>query len=634
MKRLFLLFNLILSFGLLSAQETYRFSSEAAQGFHIESSSSTGLLLHYSVPGIGISAIDDGEAKGQEIIMKGSFGSYAEGLPNLPFENRYIAVPKDATASIKVKEKGCRTLTGIDILPAAAVQGNAAIGKPRVQKDMSVYGEDANYPSENVAIAQTTQIRGLDVVMLNVTPFRYNPVRKTLEVIYDMDIEVRFEGGSGQFGEARYRNPAWDGILRDLVINSDMLPEAHYYDLLNEAIRSGEEGCEYLIVSPDDEDILAYADTLKQFRNKQGILTKVVTTTECGGNDANTIKSYIKNAYDNWAIPPAALMIFNGYHDTIIGDQTYPLEGISGFPLIFKNYESGYGYSYDEEYMSDNLYADMNGDSIPDMSISRLSALKPSEYQTQLGKLFEYETNPPTDPHYYDHPVITSSHEYNKWFMITSQAVNGFFCNKLGRHPSNFYMLYEYSTQTVDSAWSTGYNTSAPVDYFGPDGQGYFPRYLNELNEWRHMNENQYFIDAMSEGSFLTLYRDHSSSDRWCSPYFYSQEIPNLHNENPTFLLSIGCNTAKYEQYHTGYYGKDLITAFCNDPVGALGGIGAVTVTRSHFNDILTWGIFDYFWPDFMPTLGSTTAPLFARPSFALVVGKLFLNQHAFMPGW
>lgn len=634
MKRLFLLFNLILSFGLLSAQESYRFRSEAAQGFRIESSSSTGLSLHYSVPEIGISAIDDGEAKGQEIIMKGSFGSYAEGLPNLPFENRYIAVPKDATVSIEVKEKGCRTLTGIDILPAAAVQGNAAVGKPRVQKDMGVYGKDANYPSENVAIAQTTQIRGLDVVMLSITPFRYNPVRKTLEVIYDMDIKVRFEGGNGQFGDTRYRSPDWDGILRDLVINSDMMPEAHYYDLLNEAIRSGEEGCEYLIVSPDDDDILAWADSLRRFRTKQGILTKVVSTTECGGNDPEHIKGYIQNAYDNWAIPPAALMIFNGYHDTIIGDQTYPLEGISGFPLIFKNYESGYGYSYDEEYMSDNLYADMNGDSIPDMSISRLSALKPSEYQTQLGKLFEYETNPPTDPHYYDHPVITSSHEYNKWFMITSQAVNGFFCNKLGRHPSNFYMLYEYSTQTVDSAWSTGYNTSAPVDYFGPDGQGYFPRYLNELNEWRHMNENQYFIDAMSEGSFLTLYRDHSSSDRWCSPYFYSQEIPNLHNENPTFLLSIGCNTAKYEQYHTGYYGKDLITAFCNDPVGALGGIGAVTVTRSHFNDILTWGIFDYFWPDFMPTLGSTTAPLFARPSFALVAGKLFLNQHAFMPGW
>ena len=215
--------------------------------------------------------------------MKGSFGSFAEGMPNLPFENRYIAVPKGATVSIEVKEKGCQTLSDIEVLPSAAVQGNAAVGMPRLQKNMNVYGKDANYPTQNVAVAQSTQIRGLDVVMLNVTPFRYNPVRKTLDVIYDMDIEIRFEGGSGQFGEARYRNPAWDGILRDLVINSDMLPDAHYYDLLKETVKNREEGCEYLIISPDDEDILAYADTLKQFRTKQGVLTKVVTTTECGG---------------------------------------------------------------------------------------------------------------------------------------------------------------------------------------------------------------------------------------------------------------------------------------------------------------------------------------------------------------
>ena len=645
MKRLFLLFNLILSFGLLSAQETYRFSSEAAQGFRIESSSSTGLSLHYSVPEIGISAIDDGEAKGQEIIMKGSFGSYAEGLPNLPFENRYIAVPKGATVSIEVKEKGCRTLTGIDILPAAAVQGNAAVGKPRVQKDMGVYGKDANYPSENVAIAQTTQIRGLDVVMLNVTPFRYNPVRKTLEVIYDMDIEVRFEGGSGQFGEARYRNPAWDGILRDLVINSDMLPEAHYYDLLNEAIRSGEEGCEYLIVSPDDEDILAYADTLKQFRNKQGILTKVVTTTECGGNDANTIKSYIKNAYDNWAIPPAAVMIFSGIDTLDVGSQYYWWSsGIPGFPLLFKEYDNGYEL-LDYHFSSDNPYADMNDDSIPDIALSRLPALNLEEYRTQVNKLIQYETNPPTRPDYYNQPIITSSYEENKWFLITSQSVNGFYRNKLGLRPKNFYMLYEYTSDDLfppETAWSSAYNTDAVVDYFGPNGQNYIAQQPDTLNDWRNMFENQYLIDAMSEGSFLTLYRDHSANDVWCSPYFYSFEIQKLSNTEPTFLFSIGCNTAVYSDIE--YFQLDgsywpmgehpMIYEFCKAKVGALGGIGATTVTHSHFNDILTWGMIDNFWPNYMPNIGTMEQPKFTRPAYALVAGKLFLNQYTFLPNW
>lgn len=645
MKRLFLLFNLILSFGLLSAQETYRFSSEAAQGFRIESSSSTGLSLHYSVPEIGISAIDDGEAKGQEIIMKGSFGSYAEGLPNLPFENRYIAVPKDATVSIEVKEKGCRTLTGIDILPAAAVQGNAAVGKPRLQKDMSVYGKDANYPSENVAIAQTTQIRGLDVVMLNVTPFRYNPVRKTLEVIYDMDIEVRFEGGSGQFGEARYRNPAWDGILRDLVINSDMLPEAHYYDLLNEAIRSGEEGCEYLIVSPDDEDILAYADTLKQFRNKQGILTKVVSTTECGGNDANTIKSYIKNAYDNWAIPPAAVMIFSGIDTLDVGSQYYWCSsGIPGFPLLFKEYDNGI-YLQDYHYSSDNPYADMNDDSIPDMALSRLPALTLEEYRTQVNKLIQYETNPPTRPDYYNQPIITSSYEENKWFLVTSQSVNGFYRNKLGLRPKNFYMLYEYTSDDLfppETAWSSAYNTDAVVDYFGPNGQNYIAQQPDTLNSWRYMLDYSYLVDALNESTFLTLYRDHSSYDLWCSPWMESSVVKTLTNTDPTFLLSIGCDAALYSdvvffEFSNDYWSMGehpMIYEFCKAKVGALGGIGATTVTHSHFNDILTWGMIDNFWPNYMPDMGTMEQPKFTRPAYALVAGKLFLNQHAFLPNW
>ena len=645
MRRHLLLIIILFSFTLLNAQHDYHFRTDAQQGFSVESSTAAGLSLHYSVNEIGIADIDNGEAKGQEIIMKGSFGSFAEGLPNLPFENRYIAVPKGATVSIEVREKGCQTLNGIELLPAAAVQGNAAVGMPRLQKDMSVFGKDANFPKENVVIAETTQIRGLDVVMLSVTPFRYNPVKKTLEVIYDMDIEVRFEGGNGEFGEARYRNPDWDHILRDLVINGDMLPEAHYYDLLNEAIRSKEEGCEYLIISPDDEDILAYADTLKQFRTKQGILTKVVSTTECGGNDANTIKSYIKNAYDHWAIPPAAVMIFSGIDTLEVGSNFYwASSGIPGFGLLFKGYDNGYEL-IDYYYSSDNPYADMNDDSIPDLALSRLPATNLQEYRTQVNKLIQYETDPPTRPDYYNQPIITSSYENNKWFLITSQCVNGFYRNKLGKHPKNYYMVYEYMSDPIpepDTAWSTGYNTNAVVDYFGPHGQNYIAQQPDTLNDWRDMNDYSYLVNALNQSSFLTLYRDHSSYELWCSPWMFSSEIKNLTNTEPTFVLSIGCDAALYAKFefyefsdHYWSMGMDpMVYEFCKADVGALGGIGATAVTHSHFNDMLTWGFIDNFWPNYMPDMGTTVQPEFTRPAYALVAGKLFLNQYAFLPNW
>lgn len=596
MKRHVLLLIILVVANILHAQEIHHFRTDHPQGISVESSTANGLKVHYSVSEINIDPINS---------------------PNLPSENCYIAIPQGTTVSVEVTEKGCSTLNDINLLLSAEAIKNTSA-----------------FSSELVSIAQATQIRKLDVILLSITPYRYDPVQKTLKVVYDMEIDIRFEGGNGQFGETRYRNPDWDGILHDLVINSDMLPEAHYYDLVNKAARENEESCEYLIISPDDENILAWADTLKRFRTRQGIPTKVVTTTECGGNNTDAIKSYIQNAYEHWTIPPAAVMIFSGITDTLyIGEK----DGIPGFPLVFLNFnDAGINYNY----TSDNPYADMNGDSIPDLTLSRLTAFDIEDYQTQIKKIINYETNPPINPEYYRQPIITSGYENTKWFLITSQAVNGFYCKKLGKQPRNFYTLYEYSPDSVtvpDTAWSIGYNSNKAVDYFGPKGQNYIAQRPDTLSQWRSMFDNSYLLDALNQSSFLTFYRGHSGVDLWCCPWIEILDLLSLtHNTEPTFLLSIGCHTGQFFQaYFQGHIQKfPFIATYCNHKVGALGGIGASTVTHSWYNDILTWGIIDYFWPSFMPDLGSNSDPQFTRPAYALVAGKLFLNQHAFIPDW
>ena len=625
MKRIYTLLTIICTFSFLNAQETYRFRTDAPQGLNIESSTTTGLSLHYVLNEITIANVQYDKAQGQEIIMKGSFGSFAEGLPNLPFENHYIAIPRGATVSVRIKENGSQTLNGIDLMPAAEVILNNAAEQPKLRKDMSVFGKDANFPAENVAIARTTQLRGLDVVMLNVTPFRYNPVRKTLEVVYDMDIEVCFEGGDGQFGDARYRNPAWDGILRDLVMNSDMLPEAHYYERLNDAIQNREEGCEYLIITPDDSAFVAWADTLKRFRTKQGILTKVVTTVDCGGNEPEDIRNYILNAYENWTIPPAAVLLFGG------NQVTNADLGLK--PFIFRSPPSHNAETY--KYPTDNPYADMNGDSIPDLAVSRMTVLTADECQLQVEKLLEYELTPPTDPHYYDHPVVNSGYQDTKWFAITAQITNNFFCDKLGKHPSNIYMKYYWEDNdptTPDSIWSIAPNTDAVLDYFGPNGTQYIPSSIGYFDDWIDMKDKLPFRNAVNEGSFLTFYRDHSDTYWWpCSEILYS-DVHLFNNESPTFLFSIGCSTNNYWDNWSWSFSNCIADSFLHAETGAIGSLGANTVTYSHYNDLTTWGMFDYFWPDYMPTLGSQTEPVFSYPSYALVAGKLFLRQQTFLP--
>lgn len=622
MKRFFFLVISLFAFATLDAQKTYHFRTDHPQGFSIENSTKSTLSLHYSITNLDIADTEYDDVKGKEIILKGSFGSFAEGLPNLPFMNQYIAVPRGAKVCVEVKGKASQTLQNIELLPVAPILLNNEDTHPALRWDENIFGMDTDFPSENVKIAQTTQIRGLDVALLSVTPFRYNPVQKTLEVVYDMDIEVRFEGGEGQFGNPRYCNPKWDRLLRDLVINSDMLPETDYYEHLNEAIQNREEGCEYLIITVDDPSFLAWADTLKAFRTKQGILTKVVSTAECGGNEAVNIRDYILNAYNNWAIPPATVLLFGGNHFT---NSSFGLK-----PFI---YTSPVSWNETYHYPTDNPFVDMNGDSIPDMAISRMTVLDANECRQQVEKLIDYELNPPTDPHYYDHPVINSGYQKTKWFAITAQVTNNFFRDRLGMHPGNIYMKYyleDHDPTPPDSIWSTATNTAAVLEYFGPNGAQYLPQSIGYLDDWIEMYDKVPFQNAVNEGSFLTFYRDHSNPDWWCCSNIVPEDITSFHNERPTFLFSISCSTNSF--WANWSFSTCVTDSFLYDEVGAIGTLGTNTVTYSQFNDLVTWGMFDYFWPDYMPTLGCQTEPEFAYPSYSLVAGKLFLQQQAFLP--
>jgi hypothetical protein len=616
MKRFILLFSLVLSLALLKAQDTYSFRTDAPQGLSVRSSTASHLSLHYSIQELGIANIENGDVNGQEIILKGQFAPNAEGHPNLPVVNRYVAVPQGATVSLQVRENASTTIDDIDLLPAMPLRTDLAEGPIQLRWEPDIFGKDANFPTENFVLSTPTQIRSLDVVMLSITPFRYNPMRKTLEVIYDIDIDISFEGGNGKFGESRYFNPDWEHILHDLVINDEMIPTTDYYSLVKEVRERDEDGWEYLIISPDNEDILAWADTLKAFRIKQGISTKVATLTECGGNNADNIRNYILNAYNNWAIPPAAVLIFGGWCNG---------EGIRPFyHAIFS--DSIYTSS---TYPTDYPYCDMNGDSLADMALSRITARNLDEYRIFVEKTIQYESDPPTDTNYYDRPIISSGHEDNKWFLISSQIVDGFYRNKLGKHPTNLYMVHSGSIPTND--WSTAYNTEVVKNYFGPNGQNYIDETPAGLNDWKRKLDSVLLYDALNEGSFLTLYRDHSNLDGWWCPAFKSMFIEPMLYGPPTFVISISCSTHNF----TASWSRCLLDAFCiKEKSGAVGGIGAATLTHTYFNDILAWGLFDCLWPDFLPDMGSDTPPEFVRPAYALAEAKHYYAYHVFLPGW
>ena len=180
---------------------------------------------------------------------------------------------------------------------------------------MSIYSVNAFYPVKPVFLSAPQKIRGVDVVMLGITPFQYNPVTKELIVYRDIEVEVEFIGGNGQFGDNRLRSRWWDPILKNAVFNAASLPSFSFSPPKSK-IQSDTNNFEYIIICPDDPAFVQWADTIRIWRSRQGIISGVVPLSTIGGNNANVIENYIDHAYNNWAIPPVAILFLGDYGTT------------------------------------------------------------------------------------------------------------------------------------------------------------------------------------------------------------------------------------------------------------------------------------------------------------------------------
>ena len=142
------------------------------------------------------------------------------------------------------------------------------------------------------------------------------------------------------------------------------------------------------------------------FRQRQGIITQVVTITEVGGNTTSAIETYINDAYTNWDIPPIAVLLMADYGNSGVG-ITSPV--------------------YDNYCISDNIYADINNNTLPDITFARMTARNETELEILVHKAINYERNPPTNPDFYNNPITAMGWQTERWFQLCSEIVAGYF---------------------------------------------------------------------------------------------------------------------------------------------------------------------------------------------------------------
>ena len=588
MKKTLILLALLVTVTLSAINHTWQ-DNQYDNGLQIISQNSSFVEYTWSADQFSLESLEINGRNVQELILNGDFLPNDEGNPDLPVISRMIAIPQDSKAEVTYTWQKEEVFYNINLAPAPRIPFETEDGLEYSWG--KIFDEDILFPEQMVKMSEPGTNRGVDYVMVSIHPFRYNPQKKELHYYRDIKVNISFNGGNGHFGEDRLRSRWWDPVLSSNLLNWSSLPEIDYSGRKSN-LRTLDY--EYLIITPTGADFTNWADSIKVFRSQQGIRTGVVTLAETGSSNSQ-IESYINNAYNNWDIPPVAVLF--------LGDYGTNATNTIGSP------------TWDNYCISDNMFADITGNDLPDLSTARITARNAAELELMIHKFLDYERNPPTDSGFYQHPVFAGGWQTERWFILCTEVVRGFFANVLDKDPLREYAIYE---GTPASSWSSATNTSTVVNYFGSNGLDYLPSTPSEIPNW---NANASSINnAINDGCFMLQHRDHGGENGWGEPDYGNSDLGGLDNQDLTFVFSTNCLTGKFN-----WSSESFAEAFHRHARGVLGIIAATEISYSFVNDVYVWGTYDYMWPDFDPGHGADT-DISVLPCFANSSGKWYLE--------
>ena len=600
---------LVTLLGYQSEAQTFNYPVKGKQGFALTEKTRDGLHISYNLGQMSLSQLEYRGETMSEISISAICLPNNAGCPNLPTESRMMAIPQGATATLNVVRFDKEVLHNVNIAPALRIQAESEEPDMNYVKDMTVYSKDAYYPAEPFVMG-SSYIRGVEAVTVAITPFQYNPVTKDLIVYTNVELAVTFEGGNDHFGDDRLRSPYWDPILAAELLNYDQLPVIDYEARMQEWLRGDKDGAEYLIITPNNDAWAEYANQLKEYRTRQGIITEVYRLDEMPATSTAQMKSWFHNAYNTWEIAPVAVCLL-GDHGNNMG-QYIPAETVS--------------HPSNGSCITDNRYSDVVGnDNLPDMVFSRLIAETPDQLPVFVGKQIEYEyANPNMDPSFYTRPITALGWQTERWFQICSEVFGGYMRNH-GYDPNRINCIY---SGTPGNQWSSNQNTSMVVNYFGPNGVGYIPQSPSELGGWTGGTPEQ-VVQAVNEGAFWLQHRDHGLETGWGEPAVRNSHVYQMNNVGKLpFVMSINCLTGKFNYNQDCFCEAWMRHTYNGENAGAVGVLCPTETSYSFVNDAFVWGVYDLFDGDFMPDYGPYAANTGNwMPAFGNVAGKYFLAQ-------
>ncbi|HEX37581.1 MAG TPA: hypothetical protein ENG70_01785 [Candidatus Cloacimonetes bacterium] len=338
--------------------------------------------LQFTLPEFEIQEIHEKSEVYSKVKLFNEGAQLIEGLPDVPSVSRLIAIPTTGSVEVEVNYFEDEIMHNIQIYP---YQGeDRSIEK--FKKSEKYYTGSIPFPEQIVSVSEPQIFRDIRLVNVTINPFQYYPDKQELRIIKSAEVLVTTSSNSAANEKTRERKISrfFEPMYKTMIVNYD------------ETFRDVEyQQPSYLFIYPNDAQVAATIQYVIDWKHQKGFF---VTGTDTGhtGTSSSAIKSFIENAYYNWANPPEFVVL--------VGDAG------GSFSIPTGHYSGGEG---------DHYYTTIEGgDILADIIIGRLSFNSILELQTIVSKILNYEKT----------PYMSNTSWYKKALLVGDPSTSGMSC--------------------------------------------------------------------------------------------------------------------------------------------------------------------------------------------------------------
>ena len=353
-----IIFTLLIASSILFSQDEIR---KSLNGF----SNLDDDRIHFSLDSYELKDVTiDGQTFKKPVIPFGGLKS-DEGDPSLPTITTFYQVAPNKSYAINVNVISSEWVNNIDILPHQTWERLSDETSDLFKRNIELYTSDMKYPENQGEVSNTFVFRDIPVVKASITPFKYYPLSRRLEIITSADIELIEVDEIEPVQTPDQISRVFEPLYEALVVNYNRSTNDDDYQ---------RPSILYILPS-NSSNLMANLEILFNWRHRSGYVVNYVSTSTTG-NSSSSIKNYISNAYSTWDDPPEYI--------ALVGDAN----GSYSIPTYFESLSS-----YNGE--GDHPYSQLVGnDILPEVIIGRLSFSSTTELATIINKTVQYESNP------------------------------------------------------------------------------------------------------------------------------------------------------------------------------------------------------------------------------------------------